>query len=169
MDSEELLAQLADIRLPEPIGWWPLAPGWWVVIVLLLIASGFAMRSYKQIRDRKRLLSFALAELERGLDEGSDQENVLTLVNRVNTVLRRVALYHFPHASVASLSGAQWAEFLRDNSTQPLEPALFDGLASGRFQRTASIDTAALEQFARAWITEQYSRPSVASIREVRA
>ena len=31
------LAQLRDIHLPEPILWWPLAPGWWVLIVLYFI------------------------------------------------------------------------------------------------------------------------------------
>ncbi len=27
------LAQLRDIQLPEAISWWPLAPGWWILIM----------------------------------------------------------------------------------------------------------------------------------------
>ena len=30
------LAQLAPAHVPPPIGWWPLAPGWWALLVLLI-------------------------------------------------------------------------------------------------------------------------------------
>ena len=33
MDPEQI--PLRDLHLPEAIGWWPLAPGWWVVIALV--------------------------------------------------------------------------------------------------------------------------------------
>ena len=33
MMQADSLAQLRDIQLPEPISWWPLAPGWWVLII----------------------------------------------------------------------------------------------------------------------------------------
>ena len=26
---------LKDIHLPEAIGWWPLAPGWWILLLLI--------------------------------------------------------------------------------------------------------------------------------------
>ena len=31
------LDQLRDIHLPEAIGWWPLAPGWWLLIILVCL------------------------------------------------------------------------------------------------------------------------------------
>ena len=64
MDSEELLAQLADIRLPGEISWWPPAPGWWILAALVLFSGVFAWRAYARARDTKLLLSFALAELQ---------------------------------------------------------------------------------------------------------
>ena len=36
MDSEELLAQLADIHLPLAVSYWPPAIGWWVLVLVLL-------------------------------------------------------------------------------------------------------------------------------------
>ena len=31
-------SKLADIHLPEAIGFWPVAPGWWIVLALMILA-----------------------------------------------------------------------------------------------------------------------------------
>ena len=35
MDPEQI--PLRDLHLPEAIGWWPLAPGWWILIAIALV------------------------------------------------------------------------------------------------------------------------------------
>lgn len=51
MASPDPLAQLRDIHLPEPIGWWPLAIGWYILIALaLFLASIIAHWLYKKHR-----------------------------------------------------------------------------------------------------------------------
>ncbi|MDO7639090.1 MAG: DUF4381 domain-containing protein, partial [OM182 bacterium] len=123
MDSEKLLAQLADIRLPGEISWWPPAPGWWILSAIVLVSSIFAWRAYARARDTKLLLRFALAELERCMTNyrqqaaGNDSIAGLNLLNATNSVLRRVALFHNPHSAIASLSGEDWAQFLSLSST----------------------------------------------------
>ena len=39
---------LRDLQLPETVGWWPLAPGWWVLITLFV--AGFAYLSWRWYR-----------------------------------------------------------------------------------------------------------------------
>ena len=39
MDENAL--PLRDLHLPDAIGWWPPAPGWWVVIALLAAGLGY--------------------------------------------------------------------------------------------------------------------------------
>lgn len=170
MDSEELLAQLADIRLPSAISWWPPAPGWWLLAVLILVAIVFAWRAYARARDAKLLLSFALAELERCMTTYSehasrgDKMAGLNLLNTTNSVLRRVALFHNPQSEIASLSGDEWVRFLRVSSVSSaplLDEALAAGFARGRFQRELEVDPDALHTFAAAWIIEQYRQAVV--------
>ena len=35
-ETQDPLAQLRDIHLPETVGLWPLAPGWWLLIALII-------------------------------------------------------------------------------------------------------------------------------------
>ena len=55
MDSEELLAQLADIHLPAEISFWPPAFGWWILALLLLIAGSFATRKLYEKAEQQGL------------------------------------------------------------------------------------------------------------------
>jgi hypothetical protein len=169
MDSEELLAQLADIRLPEPVSWWPPAPGWWILSALFLLAAVLVGRRLLAARRRRLILCFALAELDlvtqsfesarngAGDENPSGDQAVLALVNGINGVLRRVALYHFPSDGVAGLTGDDWVRFLQSKSTRAsLDDSVQDAFANARFQRSLTIDSEQLARFARDWITEQY-------------
>ena len=63
MDSQELLNQLADIRLPNEIGLWPPAPGWWVLLVILLFALYAAFKAFSKRRALQYSLNAAIEEL----------------------------------------------------------------------------------------------------------
>ena len=111
MDSAELLAQLADIRLPEPVGIWPPAPGWWILAALLVAGIYFGGHKLFVWWRRRRFCQHALLELDRIFDElalaGPEDSDTARLryANSFNSVLRRVALVHFPNSAVASLGG----------------------------------------------------------------
>ena len=38
--TPQLLEQLRDVHLPEPVSWWPLAPGYWIVLALVVVVLG---------------------------------------------------------------------------------------------------------------------------------
>ena len=166
MDSEDLLNQLADIHLPEPVSFWPPAPGWWVLAVLLLVAGVLALRWYARERARREIVGYALAELERCYQryaasddvEASPDERKLRYVNEVNSVLRRVALVHFPGANVASLAGREWVDFIRENGdSSKLDDELAVALSYGRFQTRCDVNTEALYDLGQTWIRSLYS------------
>ncbi len=165
MDSEELLAQLADIHLPEPVSLWPPAPGWWILALLLLVALIFAVRWIQQLRTRKKICEHALAELDKCYQQllAGDQTDLnelkLRYVNQINSVLRRVALVHYPQSRVASLGGKEWVDFIREKGESSLlNEELATTLALGRFQARCDVDADVLDQMSRAWVRSLYTQ-----------
>ncbi len=157
------LADLADIRMPAEIGFWPPAPGWWLLFLVLAVAAlWLALRMRRQIHHAWRRRS-ALQELKRcqrsleagGVDALQSQQNY---VNAVNSVLRRVALQFHPRAQVASLTGEQWLRFLREHGDASLlDERHATALTQGRFAPRCDIDPTTLHRLAERWIRSQYS------------
>lgn len=163
MDNEELLAQLADIHLPAAVSYWPPAPGWWIVAAGLLALLAYAGRKVARAARQRRICEHALAELERcyaalGRTEELDPENLkLRFVNEFNSVIRRVALYHFPQANVASLAGVAWVDFIREKGDSSLlTDEIAQALSYGRFQTKIEVDVEALNSLGQQWITSLY-------------
>ncbi len=164
MDSEELLAQLADIHLPGDVSWWPPAVGWWVLALLLIAATVFLARKLLQLRRERLILNHALAELHRVYEEFADSDDsdaAVDYLNQFNAVLRRVALVHFPDHRVASLGGREWVDFIKEKG----DPSLVNedieaALSYGRFQPQYQVDVEALDRMGRNWITSLYTTPS---------
>lgn len=106
------LQSLHDIHLPDPIYWWPLAPGWYVLtsvfFLLLLITGWFALQRYKNARPKRH----ALRLLQTYKQQYQEEKNPQLTCARVSELLKRVALAYFPREKVASLSGDQWLLFL---------------------------------------------------------
>ena len=145
---------LRDIHLPEPISWWPPAPGWWLlagVLLLLGLLGGRWLRGRRQ----RRLTTAALehiASLERR--DMSDRE----LAEALSTLIRRVALAHFPRDRVAGLCGEAWLHFLdlslsADNQQHPFRGGCGRALIEAPYHPRGQIDRAALLALARDWVT----------------
>ncbi len=163
MDSAELLAQLADIHLPEPVGAWPPAMGWWLLAAALAALLVFGGRRLLAYWRRRRYCAAALGELERVYEELANAENSdasrLRYVNAFNSILRRVALAHFPGRDVAGLGGEDWLRFLKAHgSCLGLDRDLAAALSHGRFQPAIALDTGKLHNFGREWIRSVYGR-----------
>lgn len=100
---------LRDIHLPEAVGFWPPAPVWWA-LALLLPALLFGLhRLYKRIRRRSAVkIAGKLLEAMRRERDGDAKRTVAAL----SALLRRVALSTAPRRDVASLSGDAWLHYL---------------------------------------------------------
>ena len=114
MDSFEQLP-LKDIHLPDPVSWWPLAVGWWILLTLLAVLivaaiywwiAGAPARRVAQIRKIARI---QLQNIEADYETGGD---IGKLFRDASVLLRRTAMTLFPRDQVAGLCGQAWSDWL---------------------------------------------------------
>jgi uncharacterized membrane protein len=108
--QEASLDNLHDIIVPEAIGFFPLAPGW-VIVGILLVALLFHWsiqfyRAYKKSLYKRE----ALQEFDT-LSEAS-RENILKLLD----LAKRVAIAAYGRENVAQFSGERWWHFMEEHS-----------------------------------------------------
>lgn len=167
MDNPDPLSELADIHLPDPIGIISPAPGWWILLILLIPIVFFLTRKLRADWKRKRVCSFAIRELDKcleqykqlksGADEATTSLLTLNYVSDINAVLRRVALKHYPFARIASLSGPDWIGFLRNGGDAALlDDNMAATISQGRFAKQWDVDADALYKMAHRWISSLY-------------
>lgn len=106
---------LRDYHLPAPVGWWPPAPGWWALVVLILVSIGAAAYLWKRWR-RPTVRKLALAELNR-----LEREPISSVekVQRLSVLLRRIGLSTAGRAEVAGLAGQAWLQWLDRPLAEP--------------------------------------------------
>jgi len=108
---EEQLA-LRDIHLPEAIGIWPPAPGWWLVPLLLLALLAVLYLLYRVYRRITRKTVYGqVAKLLNEIAENSEVDN-LQKTRALSKILRRAAMSIDYSSDVAGLSGEAWLKYL---------------------------------------------------------
>ena len=152
--NPDLMAQLRDIHSAPAVPWWPPAPGWWVVALLVLaVLVWFGRRlaaRYGVYQRRQQMLGW-IDHLNATIDPHKDPYAYLSTLNRVFKV---VALRAFPAQQCALMAGQEWTEFLQQN-IKPNQPGdALSVLASGPYMATPRFDPAVISELARVWIKQ---------------
>jgi len=103
---------IRDLHLPAAIGWWPLAPGWWVVIAVLGVGLVFLMRMWLRTYSRGAARRHALRQLDRYSRDYMSHLNGVLIGTQLSELLRRTMLAYAPRADVAGLTGEAWLKWL---------------------------------------------------------
>ncbi len=107
-----LLEQLHDIEGLDPISFWPLALGWWILIaVLILLSLAIVWFTYSKLAFRRSWKNDTLkklAFLEKNLSDSTARETVISL----SEYLRRIALRRYSRKECAGLIGNTWLTWL---------------------------------------------------------
>jgi len=112
MNSENPLANLKDIHLPDAVSAWPPAPGWWILAFLIVALLSWSIWIFWKKYQQKHLLRVSIATLEQLEKDFEKHQNPQQLIRQYSSLLRRVSIALFSRSEVASLTGQSWLEFL---------------------------------------------------------
>lgn len=158
MNTQDPLTALNPLREPQLIGWWPLAPGWWLLLVLLLLAAGFSVWLLYTRYRRNSYRRLGLGKLDALKLQHERSPNVSITVSAINALLKSVALRAYPRRDIASLSGEAWLAFLQQSA--PEGPAFEPGTLESQYRKQpGDIDIDALALATRHWISRHKVTP----------
>ncbi len=159
---------LRDIHLPEPISWWPIAPGWWILLcgILLIITVLFIGRKIYKSRQLGRDIR---SELEVIKQQFQENQNKPQLAKSLSTLLRRANISYYPQANIAGLTGESWLSHLDKTNTRPFVKASFNSetgkvLLSAPYlpdETTLDFDARTLIGLCESWLTSTHTKTQV--------
>lgn len=147
---------LRDIHLPDPVGWWPPAPGWWGLVLVCLLLT-VAIRAWINARRKGRLKKSSLTLLQQLAEQFQRNGDEQQLIVDLSVLLRRVAISVYPRRRVAALTGSDWLRFLDDSLTQDgREKTFSEGigrvLIEAPYNPNCRVDGVSLISLIRQWM-----------------
>ncbi len=146
---------LADIIQPDPVGLWPLAPGWWLLMVIsiaLLTALVILLRKYLQARKLRTQALSLLDGARQNYQAGGDASDYC---RDINQVLKRYWRHYNSDPAIMTADGDRWVTLLNHQcSSIVFHERLADALAHGPYRKIARLNPDVIDQAARQWISK---------------
>lgn len=96
------LDQLADIIPPDAVSMWPLAWGYWIALVLVIVILGFGIIGILNYRNRRKVKREALQTLA-NLDSKNEY-----YAHKVQVLMKTLCVQYLPLYSSAQMHGEEW-------------------------------------------------------------
>ena len=149
------LDQLHDIIIPPAVSYWPLAPGWYALALLVFAYGIYVALKYWSSYQKDLYRREALKVLSM-LDEEDASKEISTLLE----LMKRVALQCFGRKKVAALSHDAWWDFTEQHSKAKVAAEVRERSQKILYspnEEATEKDVKMLKQVAKVWITTHKS------------
>lgn len=111
MQAPQQQLDLKDIHLPDSVSWWPPAPGYWLILAIIVacVVTYLSIKSYRKKHEIRRL---ALVEFQLIKKEYASNPDQKKLSMALSALLRRAAISTYPVSECAGLIGKPWLSWL---------------------------------------------------------
>jgi len=133
--NPDWLTQLAPSHAPAAVGWWPPAPGWWILGLLCILLVSFYVW---KLRDPRRAQRRA-AMRQLGVIRASDADGA-AVARATENLIRRYALEVFGRERVARLTGEAWLNFVMNAGGDALAGAAGRSMLTAAFGNSGADD-----------------------------
>ncbi|WP_394129836.1 DUF4381 domain-containing protein [Shewanella maritima] len=106
MSAPSPLDQMHDIVLPPQVHQLPIAPGYWVMLILVLATLLWLFSRWRKAKQYHQPRKQALLLLEQL------PNNSQNLAIDINSLFKRTAMSYLPRAQIAHLDGDAWTQWL---------------------------------------------------------
>lgn len=152
----EILQKMRDIHYPGDPSWFPPAPGWWLVALLVIAALIWLYRAlYRYRRDRapyqvaKHLLERAQTEFDNG------ELDARTYLDRCNDILKRLLVRVRNESAASPASGHQWLALLdKLHGGKDFREGAGVALGDERFRRELETDFSQLHRLLNRFVSK---------------
>ncbi len=107
MDTNTLLSQLKNIHQPNGVSLFPIAPGWYILAVLI-IAITAGLLWWILVRHKYKRQKLQIYTLLTDIQNNNSAE----MLSEVSILIKRVAIIKFPTEPVHTMFGDSWLQFL---------------------------------------------------------
>ena len=115
------MEELKDIQGLDAVSSWPLAVGWWLVIIATIVCLVVAARYlykyylYRKSWQYRSYLNLRDIEVQLINQNTSTLSDLKQLLHKLSTEIRRIAMSTTKRETCAGLVGKQWLEWLQKN------------------------------------------------------
>ena len=159
--QQALQQQLRDVHLPEQVGWWPLAPAWWIlaaIVIATIVASVFYLRHRRRKNQYRKA---ALIELERYFKKWQSNGDSAGYLQGANLTLKRclrhTSVEHIStEPSGLTLTGSAWVTHLNRYISQKLSTKTEFALGEACYQAEPNVEIELVNTEVSRWIRSHH-------------
>lgn len=154
MAEMSVVQQLHDIHLPSPVSMWPLAIGWWLLFISLVLMLFIAWKGYAYWM-QKRIQRLFLRQCQLIKQQYEQDQNATLALQSLNFLLKKAALHFYPREQVAALHGETWLDFLQKTSKHLDIQSVRELFGESIYQKQVHLDIRSGFVMVKHWIEQQ--------------